>query len=250
MANILLIATGGTRAPTQIELAETFIRDGHQVRLVASANALRFLSGYLLRNPSKIPLYLRHYRAALREKLAYYKAKPREVPHIAEGKWCDVVVMAPATCNSLGKLASGIGDNYPLQVLRAIPRTRRVLVVPSMNPEMWYDPMCQRNIDLLNATEKYRVLCPTRGQMLSGDFGIGAQVSLQQIVTETYRTLGIVGLGADIGTDSVPWSEQPLSEAETGNVVLVDPDTNTRAAVVEALRIEYPHLNVHGFGTA
>src|SRR5262245_34076737 len=87
MANILLVATVGTRAPTQIELAETFMRDGHAVRLVASANALRFLAGYLARNPSKIPLYLRHYRAALREKLAYYKAKPSEVPHIAEGKW-------------------------------------------------------------------------------------------------------------------------------------------------------------------
>jgi CheY-like chemotaxis protein len=253
MANILLIATGGTRAPTQIELAETFIRDGHAVRLVASANALRFLAGYLLRNSSKIPLYLRHYRAALREKLAYYRAKPREVPHIAEGKWCDVVVMAPATCNSIGKLASGIGDNYPLQVLRAIPRTRRVIVVPSMNPEMWYDPQCQRNIDLLNATEKYRVLCPTRGQMLSGDFGIGAQVSLQQIVTETYRTLGLVGLGADAGhaaIDRVPWTEKPLSEAETGNIVLVDPDTTNRGAVREALQLEYPHLAVHDFGTA
>jgi CheY-like chemotaxis protein/3-polyprenyl-4-hydroxybenzoate decarboxylase len=254
MANILLIATGGTRAPTQIELAETFLRDGHAVRLVASANALRFLAAYLLRNPAKIPMYVRHYRAALREKLAYYQAKPREVPHIAEGKWCDVVVMAPATCNSIGKLASGIGDNYPLQVLRAIPRTRRVIVVPSMNPEMWYDPQCQRNIDLLNATEKYRVLCPTRGQMLSGDFGIGAQVSLQQIVIETYRTLGLVGLGVDagrpMGIDSVPWAEQPLGAAEAGNIVLVDPETTNRSAVREALQLEYPNLAVHDFGTA
>lgn len=251
MANILLVATGGTRAPTQIELAETFMRDGHEVRLVASANALRFLAGYLARHPAKIALYLRHYRAALREKLAYYKAKPSEVPHIADGKWCDVVVMAPATCNSIGKLASGIGDNYPLQVLRAIPRTRRVIVVPSMNPEMWYDPQCQRNIDLLNATDKYRVLCPTRGQMLSGDFGIGAQVSLQQIVTETYRTLGLVGLSETRpGIDSVPWTEQPLSEAETGNIVLVDPDAASRGAVREALQLEYPHLSVNDFGTA
>jgi DNA-binding NarL/FixJ family response regulator/3-polyprenyl-4-hydroxybenzoate decarboxylase len=251
MANILLIATGGTRAPTQIELAETFMRDGHQVRLIASANALRFLSAYLLRNPSKIPLYLRHYRAALREKFAYYKAKPAEVPHIAEGKWCDVVVMAPATCNSIGKLASGLGDNYPLLVLRAIPRTRRVIVVPSMNPEMWYDPMVQRNIDVINATEKFRVLCPTRGQMLSGDFGIGAQVSLQQIVTETYRTLGLVGLEANGHiVDSVPWGEQPLTEAETGHMVLVDPEQSARDSVSEALRLEYPHLKIHDFASA
>ena len=49
MANILLVATGGTRAPTQIELAERFTKDGHAVRLIASTNALRFLGSFMAR---------------------------------------------------------------------------------------------------------------------------------------------------------------------------------------------------------
>ena len=108
MANILLVATGGTRAPTQIELAERFRADGHAIRTVASGNGLRFLGSYLARRPSKILGYIKYHRSAMRETLAYFVEKPKSVPHISEGKWADVVVMAPATCNSVGKLVAGV----------------------------------------------------------------------------------------------------------------------------------------------
>jgi phosphopantothenoylcysteine decarboxylase len=257
MANILLVATGGTRAPTQIDLWERFVKDGHAVRLLASANALRFLASHLVRRAHKLPGFLRHYRPALQETLAYYVEKPRRVPHIAEGKWADVVVMAPATCNSVGKLAAGVSDNYPLLVLRAIPRTKKVIVVPSMNPEMWYDPCFQRSIDLLNATEKYRVLCPTRGQMLSGDWGFGAQVPFEDIVDETYRVLGILDRRTEAflrgsRAGAVPWTgapEEPASEA--ARLALVEPDAELRRGLSDALVREYKDtLEIHGFATA
>jgi CheY-like chemotaxis protein len=252
MANILLVATGGTRAPTQLELAERFIRDGHKVRLVASSNALRFLASHLARRLSKLPTYLSHYRPALRETLAYFIEKPKSVPHISEGKWADIAIMAPATCNSVGKLVAGMSDNYPLLVLRAMPRTKRVIVVPSMNPEMWYDPLFQRNIDLLNATEKYRVLCPTRGQMLSGDWGFGAQVPFEDIITETYRLLGILDptkSAFEPVSHAVPWAEEGTPAAET-HMVHVDPDPVLRQALADALQREYPDLQVRGFASA
>lgn len=245
MANILLVATGGTRAPTQLDLWERFVRDGHSVRLLASSNALRFLSGHLFRHASKLPGFLRHYRPALRETFAYYVEKPREVPHIAEGKWADVAVMAPATCNSVGKLAAGVADNYPLLVLRAVPRTKKVIVVPSMNPEMWYDPCFQRNIDILNATEKYFVLCPTRGQMLSGDWGFGAQAPFEDIVDETYRALGLLDRKAeaflhDTRMGAVPWaSEGDEGTEEVQRLLLVEGDHELRQALADALVREY-----------
>lgn len=257
MANILLVATGGTRAPTQIDLWERFVRDGHSVRMLATANALRFLTSHLVRRASKLPGFLRYYRPALRETLAYFVEKPRVVPHIAEGKWADVVVMAPATCNSVGKLAAGVSDNYPLLVLRAIPRTKKVIVVPSMNPEMWYDPCFQRNIDLLNATEKYRVLCPTRGQMLSGDWGFGAQAPFEDIVDETYRALGILDRKTEAylrgsRAGAVPWTgDSAESAGETATLALVEPDADLRRTLADALAREYrSNLTIHGFATA
>lgn len=255
MANILLVATGGTRAPTQIELWERFERDGHTVRLLASPNALRFLVSHLARRASKVPGFLRRYRPASRETIAYFVEKPRQVPHIAEGKWADVVVMAPATCNSVGKLASGVCDTYALLVLRAIPRTKKVIVVPSMNPEMWFDPCFQRSIDLLNATDKYRVLCPTRGQMLSGDWGFGAQVPLEDIVDETYRVLGILDSKAEAflspsRAGAVPWDDEAGAQAsEAASIALVEPDVELRRALSEALVREYRTLEIHGFAT-
>ncbi|MFY0567583.1 flavoprotein [Archangium lansingense] len=258
MANILLAATGGTRAPTQVELCERFLRDGHSVRLVASTHALRFIGAYMARKPLKLPMYLRHYRPAFRETLAYFVEKPREVPHIAEGKWADVAVIAPATCNSLGKLVSGISDSYLLLILRALPRTKKVIVVPSMNPEMWYDPHFQRNIDLLNATDKYCVLCPRRGPMLSGDWGIGAQVPIEVITTATYRALGLRKVRTETlsgdphanGVTRLAWVRSAWSLPEAFRVVLVEPDGKGRRALMEALRHEYPMMDLQGFATA
>lgn len=254
MANILLVATGGVRAPTQIELAERFLADGHSIRTVASGRALRFLGSYMARRPSKIPGYIKRYQPAIREALAYFIEAPKSVPHISQGKWADVVVMAPATSNSVGKLVSGISDNYAMLVLRAIPRTKKVIVVPSMNPEMWFDPLLQRNIDLLNDTEKYRVLCPTRGQMLSGDWGFGAQVPLEDIVAETYRVLGI--LDAKVALDDhprageVPWDEGAQAKARDVRFLHVEPDENARELLTEALQRDYPGLRVHGVASA
>lgn len=251
MANITIVATGATRAPTQLELAERFLRDGHEVRCIATTNALRFLTAHLARAPDKIAFYARLFRPQLLETLAYYKKKPKSVPHISEGKWGDVFVMCPASCNSVGKLASGIGDNYALQVLRAVPRDKRVIVVPSMNPEMWFDPQFQRNVDLLNATEKYRVICPSRGLMLSGDMGIGAQAPFEDIVGATYRVLGLVGKDVSellTGRRGVPWDEdRPQEAGEQLDVVLVDEDTELREQLARRLEQEYAEFRVHQF---
>jgi DNA-binding response OmpR family regulator len=251
MANITIVATGGTRAPTQLDLAERFLRDGHDVRCIATKNALRFLSAHLARNPEKLSLFLTRFRPQLLETLAYYKKKPKSVPHVDEGKWGDVFVMCPASCNSVGKLTSGIGDNYALQVLRAVPRDKRVVVVPSMNPEMWFDPQFQRNVDLLNATEKYRVICPSRGMMLSGDMGFGAQAPFEDIVTETYRALGLVAkdLETVLATRSVPWNEESSADGETErrDVVIVDEDAELRDQLARQLQREYPEFRVHQF---
>lgn len=251
MAKITIVATGATRAPTQLDLAARFLQDGHDVRCIASKNAMRFLSAHLARNPDKLGMFARRWRPQTLETLAYYRKKPKSVPHIAEGKWGDVFVMCPASCNSVGKLTSGIGDNYPLQVLRAVPREKRVIVVPSMNPEMWFDPQFQRNVDLLNATEKYRVICPSRGMMLSGDMGFGAQAPFEDIVTETYRALGLVARDVEsvLTSRTVPWHDEASAsgDGERHDVVIVDEDAELREQLTRQLRQAYPELRIHAF---
>ncbi|HZG48702.1 MAG TPA: flavoprotein [Thermoleophilaceae bacterium] len=250
MANITIVSTGGTRAPSQLELADRFLADGHQVRCIATKNALRFLSSHIARNPHRLSFYTRMYRPQLMETFAYYNDHPRSVPHVSEGKWADVVVMCPASCNSVGKLAAGMNDNYALLVVRAVPRTKRVIVVPSMNPEMWFDPQFQRNVDLLNATEKYRVVCPSRGLMLSGDWGFGAQASLEDIVAETYRALGIVSREVEsvlARRFAVPWEQDSADDGELREIVLVDEDDTLREQLAAELLRNYDGFSVRQF---
>lgn len=176
------------------------------------------------------------------------------MPHVAEAKWADVAVVMPATSNSVGKLAAGLSDSYPLLVIRAVPRTKKVIVVPSMNPEMWFDPQFQRNVDLLNATEKYQVISPSRGQMASGDFGFGAQAPFEDIVAETYRAIGI---DQAVERALSPFPRPPgslelvdLNEGDPATILIVDADESLRNDIAKRLQILYSTHKVHQFESA
>lgn len=252
MARILVIATGGVRAPSTLELIEIFLAEGHEVRLLATRNALRFLFVPVLASLRRLRLFMRTFRPQLRETLAYFAYRHTGVPHIDEGRWCDLAIVVPATSNSIGKLVAGLADNYPILVVRGIPRTKCVLVVPSMNPEMWLDPFLQHNIDLLNASEKYRVLCPSAGEMASGDFGIGAQAPTNVILDEIDAALGGLdqtsGMPLPVRHRASSQGAQ-LSEAPKAFVV-VEEDAALRGTICEALKRAAPEGSVEAFCTA
>lgn len=254
MANITVIVTGGVFAPSALEIVDRFLRDGHAIRILATKNALLFLWAHMLRHPQLIPRFVSHFRPQLFETLAYFFHRFIGVPHIAEGNWADVAVMVPATCNSVGKLVSGINDNYPLLVTRAIPRTKRVIVVPSMNPEMWFDPHLQRNVDLLNLTDKYEVICPSRGLLASGATGFGIQAPIDTIIGATYRAIGINksvdSLFLDVG-GAVPWVPTGIESQRTddAHVVVVDSNRKIRTEICSLLNRIKPDCAVHQFET-
>lgn len=251
MARITLIATGGVRAPTQLELADGFRSDGHDVRCIATTGALRFLVPHLLRRPGRLLRYLRLYRPQLSHNLAYLRDRPRRAPHVDEAAWADVIVVAPATCNSIGKLAAGITDSFPLLVVRAAGRETPVIVVPSMNTEMWYDPHFQRSVDLLNETQKYQVLSPTEGQMLRGEVGWGAQVSLDEIIAATYRAIGHVNKDLEevLSGQTRSLTIEDGTEGERKDcVVVVDEDEELRREIALACAQDLrPATNVEQF---
>jgi len=251
MARILVIATGGVRAPSALEIVEKFVADGHEVRLLATGHALRFLLIPILTRLGLLRLFLRHFRPQARETLAYFTYRWMGVPHVDEGKWCDLAVVVPASSNSLGKLVAGLADNYPVLVTRGIPRSKRVVVVPSMNPEMWLDPFLQRNIDELNATIKYRVLCPSPGEMASGDFGIGAQVPMDTIINESYRALGLLdpwsGDTIEFG-DRAP-SDHVTSDTSPTTLLLVDEDDEFREKLSSEIERVIKLVHVISLGT-
>ncbi len=98
--------------------------------------------------------------------------------HIDFGEWPDLVVIAPATANFLGKVASGVSDDLLTTVVCATARP--VMIAPAMNPQMWANKITQRNCKTLREVG-YRFIDPTEGNMACDHYGVGRMAEPEQI---------------------------------------------------------------------
>ena len=90
--------------------------------------------------------------------------------HIDLAEWADLILIAPATANCLGKIVSGISDDLLTTIICATPRP--VLFAPAMNPQMWSNKITQRNIRELDKLG-YQFIQPNEGEMACDHFGVG-----------------------------------------------------------------------------
>src|SRR6188508_3123591 len=128
MARVLLGVTGGIAAYKACELTRLFVRAGHEVTPILTAEAETFVS------------------AKTFESLAR-RESPRELyPHLVDA---DLLVIAPLSANTLAKLAHGLADNVLTQTALAFEGP--VLVAPAMNPRMWRNQATRANVDALEA---------------------------------------------------------------------------------------------------
>jgi phosphopantothenoylcysteine decarboxylase/phosphopantothenate--cysteine ligase len=106
--------------------------------------------------------------------------------HIDLANWADLVVVAPATANFLGKIASGISDDLLTTVICA--STKPIMVAPAMNPGMWDNPITQRNFQTLKDLG-YSFVGPAEGEMAEKQFGVGRMVEPQELFESVTRFL-------------------------------------------------------------
>lgn len=91
--------------------------------------------------------------------------------HIDLAEWPDLIVVAPATANFMGKIASGISDDLLTTIICASPRP--VMIAPAMNPQMWHNKVTQRNFTYLVDELGYLVVDPVEGNMACDHVGVG-----------------------------------------------------------------------------
>lgn len=106
--------------------------------------------------------------------------------HIDLRDWMDVLVIAPLSANSLGKMANGICDNLLMSIWLA-HGNKPVVVAPAMNTQMWQHPAVQKNISTIK-TMGVHIVSPVKKKLACGETGAGAMNSVSQIVVET-RTI-------------------------------------------------------------
>lgn len=169
---IVVGITGGIAAYKAPELVRLLVKAGHEVRCAATEHALEFVTRVTLETVSQNPLYSDLFASGRTE-------------HISLKDWADLVVVAPATANTIGKIASGIADDALSTLLLAMA-TERVLLAPAMNCQMWAHPAVQRNIATLHSWG-IRTVGPAEGELACGTSGVGRMAEPDEIAAAISR---------------------------------------------------------------
>ena len=155
---IVVGITGGIAAYKTPELVRMLKKAGHEVRCAATEHALEFVTRVTLETVSGAPLYSDLFASGRTE-------------HISLKDWGEMLVVAPATANIIGKVASGIADDALSTLLLAFSG-KPVIMAPAMNCEMWAHPAVQRNIATLKSWG-IRMVGPESGELACGVNGVG-----------------------------------------------------------------------------
>jgi phosphopantothenoylcysteine decarboxylase/phosphopantothenate--cysteine ligase len=173
LARLLLGVSGGIAAYKVLELARLATVQGHAVRVVCTETALRFVGRASYEGITGAPVLVGEFEPDPARGAFPDQAPPEHAPmsHLELVANADAYLIAPASANTLAKLATGLADN--LLTTAALAARCPLLVAPAMNNHMWEHPATQRNVDTLRA-RGVTVLAPGRGALGSrGEWGAG-----------------------------------------------------------------------------
>ncbi len=166
---IIVGITGGIAAYKTAELIRLLTRRGANVHVVMTKNAMQFVTPLTFQTLSGNPV--------IHEMFELFRGS--KIGHIALSDIADLLVIAPATANIIGKIANGIADDFLTTMVMAT--TVPVFFVPSMNTKMWSSKMVQANMIKLKEAG-YELMEPASGDLACGTEGKGRLPSIEEIV--------------------------------------------------------------------
>ena len=172
---ILVGITGGIAAYKICSLIRLYKKSGANVRVVVTPSALNFVTKLTLQTLSDNEVYVENFEVE--------EYKPG---HISLCDEADIFVIAPATANTISKIANGICDNLLLSTACAFKKP--FLLAPAMNTGMWENDFVQENISKLQA-KGYHILNPESGFLACGTNGTGRMVEVEDIYEKTVEIL-------------------------------------------------------------
>lgn len=166
---ILLCVSGGIAVYKAVALTSKLVQAGAEVRVIMTKSAMEFVTPLTFQSLSRNEVYFD----------TFDEKNPQVISHIDLADWADLVLVAPATANTIGKLANGIADNMLTTTLMATKAT--VWVAPAMNVHMYEHPAVQENIQTLYQFG-YRFIEPSEGFLACGYVGKGRLEEPEKIV--------------------------------------------------------------------
>lgn len=173
---ILLGITGGIAAYKSCELIRELKRQRAEVRVVLTAAARQFVTPLTLATLAENPV--------LGEMFGEDYATT--TIHIEAARWADVVVICPATANTIGKIANGVADNLLTTLVMAT--TSPVIFCPAMNKEMIRNPLYLSNVQKLQQMG-YHFVAAGEGELACGEFGWGRLADMVRIINKLRRVV-------------------------------------------------------------
>jgi phosphopantothenoylcysteine decarboxylase/phosphopantothenate--cysteine ligase len=166
MARVLVGVTGGIAAYKACDLVRLFVKGGHEVFPLVTPEADRFV------------------RSETFFALARRPRTDDPYPHLTRG---ELLVIAPATANTIAKLAQGLADNLVTEA--ALAHRGPLLVAPAMNPRMWSHPATRANVETLRA-RGVEFVGPDEGETAEGELGVGRMAEPEEIYVRARELLG------------------------------------------------------------
>lgn len=172
---ILIGITGGIASYKICELIRLYKKNDYNVKVIATKNALNFVTELTLATLSQNEVYSDNFDIK--------EYKPEHISLCDEG---DILVLAPATANTISKIANGICDNLLTSIICAF--NKPVLIAPAMNTNMWNNTFVQENIKKLSSNG-YEFVDPESGYLACGTNGAGRLADINKIYSKSIELL-------------------------------------------------------------
>ena len=165
---ILLAITGSIAAYKSILLVRLLVKAGAEVKVVMTPAAKDFVSPLTLSTLSKSPV------------VSDLFSNESWSNHVMLGRWADVMVIAPLSCNTLAKMAHGLCDNMLLATY--LSATCPVVLAPAMDEDMWHHPTTKSNLQKLESFGN-KIIPVEKGELASGLYGDGRMAEPETILS-------------------------------------------------------------------
>ena len=171
---ILLIICGGIAAYKSLEIIRFLKKKGVIIKTILTRSGAEFVTPLSITSLSQSKVYQDLFNIE----------DEAEMDHISLSRWADLILIAPATANTISKLANGNSDDLASTV--ALASNKKIFIAPAMNVRMWDHQSTKQNINKLK-TYDYRLIGPEIGDMACGEYGEGKMSEPRQIVNELER---------------------------------------------------------------